>query len=183
MLFLLYIKIKLEIMIKIRPTFNPIFRPEKENSGEVIETYFSAEENNKTFGNGDFMIKLLNKKNQEEIGTMTYDYDKNLERPMIKIRTVGVDIKYQRQDFSKKMYQFLIDLAKTKKLNGIKSDQVVQGGALASWKKLKDDGYNVLVHPELESKFEEFCKAYNENKFFKDSFSAPAGESVFTINL
>lgn len=183
MLFLLYIKIKLENMIKIMPTFNPVFRPEKEKSEKIVETYFSAEEKNNTAGNGDFMIKLLNKDNQEEIGTMTYDYDENSERPMIKIRTVGVDIKYQRQDFSKKMYQFLIDLAKTKKLNGVKSDQVVQGGALASWKKIKDDGYDVLVHPELENKFEEFCKFYNENKFFKDSLSAPSGESVFTINL
>lgn len=183
MLFLLYIKIKFENMIKIMPTFNPVFRPEKEKPEKIVETYFSVEEKSNTAGNGDFMIKLLNKDNQEEIGTMTYDYDENSERSMIKIRTVGIDIKYQRQDFSKKMYQFLIDLAKSKKLNGVKSDQVVQGGALASWKKIKDDGYDVLVHPELENKFQEFCKFYNENKFFKDSLSAPSGESVFTINL
>jgi hypothetical protein len=81
------------------------------------------------------------------------------------------------------MYQFLIDLAKAKNLKGVCSDQVVQGGALASWKKLKDDGYNVSTHPELENKFEEFCEFYDANKFFKDSLSAPAGESVFTINL
>jgi len=114
MLFLLYIKIKLENMIKIMPTFNPVFRPEKEEPEKIVETYFSSEEKNNTVGNGDFMIKLLNKDNQEKIGTMTYDYDENPERPMIKIRTVGVDLKYQRQDFSKKMYQFLIDLAKSK---------------------------------------------------------------------
>jgi hypothetical protein len=83
-------------MIKIMPTFNPVFRPEKEKSEKIVETYFSAEERNNTAGNGDFMIKLLNKDNQEEIGTMTYDYDENSERPMIKIRTVGIDIKYQR---------------------------------------------------------------------------------------
>lgn len=170
-------------MIKILPTFDPIFRSEKEKSEKIVETYFSAEEKNNTAGNGDFMIKLLNKDNQKEIGIMTYDYDENSEKSMIKIRTVGVDPEYQRQDLSKKMYQFLIDLAKEKELKGVRSDQVVQGGALASWKKLKDDGFDVLVHPDLENKFEEFCKFYDENKFFKDSLSAPSGESVFTINL
>lgn len=108
-------------MIKIRPTFNPVFRPEKEKPEKIVETYFSVEEKSNTAGNGDFMIKLLNKDNQEEIGTMTYDYDENSERSMIKIRTVGIDIKYQRQDFSKKMYQFLIDLAKTKDLKALEA--------------------------------------------------------------
>jgi hypothetical protein len=119
-------------MIKIGPTFNPIFRPERENSEKIIETYFSVEEKNNTAGNGDFMIKLLNKDNQEEIGTMTYDYNESSEKPMIKIRTVSVDLKYQRQDFSKKVYQFLIDLAKTKKLKGVCSDQFVQNVILVA---------------------------------------------------
>lgn len=129
------------------------------------------------------MIKLLNRENQEEIGTMTYDCDKKTEKSMIKIRTAVIDLKYQRQDLSKKMYKFLIDLAKEKELQGIRSDQVVQAGALASWKKLKEDGYDILVRPDLEESFADFCKFYNEDKFFKSSLTAPSGEIVFTINL
>ena len=170
-------------MIKILPTFDPVFRTEKVKSENIVETYFSSEEKNETAGNGDFMIQLLNKDNQESIGTITYDYDLDSQSPMINIRTVGVTPKYQRQDFSKKMYQCLIDLAKIKKLQGIRSDQIVQGGALASWKKLKDDGYNIAVHPDLENKFDEFCRAYDEGRVFKENLKSPAGESVFTINL
>jgi len=102
---------------------------------------------------------------------------------MIKVRFVGVDDKYKRGDISIKLYQYLIDMAAGKDLNGIKSDQVVQGGALASWKKLKESGYDLSVYPELQNKFDEFCKTYDEGKYFKESLSAPNGKSVFTINL
>ncbi|MDP2922361.1 MAG: hypothetical protein Q8O30_01390 [Candidatus Omnitrophota bacterium] len=170
-------------MIKILPTFDPIFRSERKESEKQVETYFSNEEKNDTAGNGSYKIELLNKDNQEGVGTITYDYDLIGETPMIKIRTVGVSLEYQRQDFSMQLYHRLLDLVKEKSLAGIRSDEIVQGGALASWKKLQEQGFNVSIYPELLNKYKEFCKAYDEGKYFKDQLATNNGESVFTINL
>jgi len=159
-------------------TLDPVFR-EKKKSNENIETYFSEEaENDNEFGAR--IIKLFNKENNELIGNISFDYDID---KMIKVRFVGVDDKYKRNDLSLELYKHLIELSKNKNLDGIKSDQVVQGGALASWKKLKESGFDLSVYPELQNKFDEFCKTYDEGKYYKESLSAPNSESVFTINL
>ncbi|MFA4942614.1 MAG: hypothetical protein WC564_03200 [Patescibacteria group bacterium] len=170
-------------MIKILPTFNPIFRGERKEPEKQVETYFSNEERNNSAGNGSYKIELLNKNDQKSIGTITYDYDLNEKIKMIKIRTVGVSPEYQRQEFSMQLYHRLLDLVKEKGLAGIRSDEIVQGGALASWKKLKEEGYNVLVHQNLQDKFDEFCKTYNDGRVFKEYLKAPSGQSVFNINL
>jgi N-acetylglutamate synthase-like GNAT family acetyltransferase len=118
-------------MIKILPTFNPIFRGERKEPEKQVETYFSNEERNNSAGNGSYKIELLNKNDQKSIGTITYDYDLNEKIKMIKIRTVGVSPEYQRQEFSMQLYHRLLDLVKEKGLAGIRSDEIVQGGALA----------------------------------------------------
>ena len=170
-------------MIKIFPTFDPIFRGERKEPEKKVETYFSDEKQNDASGNGSYKIELLNQGNHENMGTVTYDYDLNGENSMIRIKTIGISMEHQRQDFSMKLYNRLLDLCKEKNLSGIRSDEVVQGGALASWKKLQEQGYDLSVFPELSDKYKEFCKAYDEGKYFKDQLATGNGESVFTINL
>lgn len=161
---------------------NPIFRDKREDSEEKIETILSEEENNDN-EYGEKKIKLLNNNNQESIGNISFDYIERGNGKFIKVRFVGMEDDYKRKDLSLELYKHLLDLAKQKELNGICSDQVVQGGALSSWKKLQEQGFNLSVCPELLDKYNEFCRTYDEGKYFKESLSTSNGESVFTINL
>ncbi len=164
------------------PTFDPIFRAEKKESEQKIETVLSDEEDNNN-ELGEKKIKLLNKENQDLIGSISFDYISKNESEFIKVRFAGIEDSYSRKDLSLDLYKQLINLAQQKKLNGICSDEVVQGGAIASWKKLQEQGFNVSVYPGLLNKYNEFCKTYNEGKYFKDQLATNNGESVFTLNL
>lgn len=169
-------------MIKIMPTFDPVFRVEKKESEQKIETVLSDDEdNNNEFG--EKKIRLLNKENQGLIGSISFDYISKNEGKFIKVRFAGIEDAYSRKDLSLDLYKQLISLAQQKKLNGICSDEVIQGGAIASWKKLQEQGFNVSVYPELLNKYNEFFKTYNEGKYFKDQLATNNGESVFTLNL
>lgn len=132
---------------------------------------------------GEKKIRLLNKDTQEFIGSISFDYISKNDGKFIKVRFAGVGDAYSRKDLSLNLYKQLINLAQQKKLNGICSDIVVQGGALASWKKLQEQGFNVSVYPELLDKYNEFCKTYEEGKYFKDQLATNNEESVFTLNL
>lgn len=167
--------------IRIDKQYNPVFREKREDS-EKIETILSEEENNNN-EYGEKKLLLRNKENQELIGNISFDYIIKDDNKMIKVRFTGIEDAYKRKDLAVELYKELIRLAEQKKLNGICSDQIVQGGALACWKKLQEQGYTLEVNPILVTKYEEFCKTYNEGKYFKESLSAPSGESVFRINL
>jgi len=168
--------------INIEKQNNPVFRGKREDSEPEIETILSDEENNDNEF-GEKKIKLLNKENQDFVGSISFDYISKNDNKFIKIRFAGIKDIYNRKDLSLVLYKHLIDLARQKELNGICSDQVVQGGALASWKKLQEQGYNLSVYPQLLDKYQEFCRAYDEGKYFKDQLATGNGESVFTINL
>ncbi len=161
---------------------NPVFRPERPNNGEYVETVFNEEEDN-TNEFGQKIIRMFDNDNKELIGNISFDYIENNNGKFIKIRFVALEDDYKRKDLSLRLYKHLIDLANQNGLNGICSDQVVQGGALASWKKLQEDGYNLTINPELLDKYTEFCTTYNEGKYFKESLTAPSGESVFVLNI
>ena len=166
----------------ILPTFNPVFREKRTDPSEKIETFFSDEIENDN-GIGARKIGLINQDNKELVGNISFDYDFDDHSKMIRVRSVGVDHRYQRHDLAMKLYRRLIDIAKEKELDGIKSDTTVQGGAIASWKKLKEEGYDLSVLPELQEKFDAFCQAYNEGKYFKELLTSPAGYSVFNIKF
>ncbi|MFA5131158.1 MAG: hypothetical protein WC467_01910 [Patescibacteria group bacterium] len=168
--------------INIEKQFNPVFRGKQEDSEQKIETILSNEEDNDNEF-GEKKIRLLNKENQDFIGSISFDYISKNDNKFIKVRFAGIGDNYNRKDLSLDLYKHLIDIAKRKELNGICSDEVVQGGALASWKKLQEQGYDLSVFPELFDKYKEFCKTYDEGKYFKDQFATGNGESVFTINL
>lgn len=164
------------------PTFDPVFRAEKKESERRIETVSSDEEDNNN-ELGEKKIRLINKENQDFIGSISFDYISKNGDKFIKVRFAGIEDTYSRKDLSLDLYKKLVSLAQQKNLNGVCSDEVVQGGALASWKKLQEQGFNVSVYPELLNKYNEFCKAYDEGKYFKDQLATNNGESVFTINL
>lgn len=112
--------------IRIDQKYNPIFREKREDSEQKIKTIVSSEENNNN-EYGEKKIKLLNKENQELVGNISFDYILKGENQMIKVRFTGVEDKYKRKDLAVELYKELIRLAEQKKLNGICSDQVVQG--------------------------------------------------------
>lgn len=139
------------------------------------------EDNNNELGKKK--IRLLNKENQGLIGSISFDYISKNEVEFIKVRFIGIKDIYNGKDLSLDLYKQLINLAQQKKLNGICSDEVIQGGAIASWKKLQEQGFKVSVYPKLLNKYNEFCKTYDEGKYFKDQLATNNGESVFTLNL
>jgi len=147
-----------------------------------VETILSDEENNDNKF-GEKKVRLLNKESQDFVGSISFDYVLKNDNKFIKIRFAGVKETYNRKDLSLVLYKHLIDLARQKELHGICSDEVVQGGALASWKKLQEQGYDLSVYPQLLDKYQEFCRTYDEGKYFKDQLATNNGESVFTINL
>ena len=162
---------------EIKKTKDPIYREKKEQNNETPNFLFSEEEDNNN-GFGQKIIKLFDE-NKNLVGNISFDYPDNNPSKMLQIKFVGVAPAFQRQDISLNLYKHLIELAKNKDLNGIKSDNVVQGGALASWKKLEDEGYDLIINPAVQKKYKEFVNAYDEGKFFKESLSVAKNESVF----
>lgn len=171
--------------IKITQVKDPVFREKHEPQIEVKETAFSQEEYNtkNTDGEkGDKFFTIINKDNQEVIGRLFYDYPKeDTENRILKIRFSGVEDKYKGQAFAMKMYEKLLEEAKTKNLDGIGSDAAVSSPAAVVWKKLIDKGYRINVNPAIAEKWQRFLDTYNEGKMFKEMFSVDRNESVFQI--
>ncbi len=116
----------------------------------------------------------------EQIGGL--DFEQYPEDKFIKINKATLDNKYKGNDLGMKLYETLISFAKENNFEKIKSDNIVQGGAIAVWIKLSDK-YKVLVNPSIQEKYTEFVKIYKDNKFFKDYLSVSPGESVFELDL
>lgn len=167
--------------IRIEKIKSPIYREKKEENKDNINFTFSEEKESDN-GFGEKIIKLFDK-NKNLIGNICFDYPKDDLHGKIKIKFIATDPKFQRKDISLNLYKHLIELAKSKGLIGIKSDNVVQGGALASWKKLEDEGYNLIVNPTVTEKYLAFKDTYSEGKFFKELLRVADNESVFEINL
>lgn len=164
----------------------PVFREKINPSAEVGETSFSDEQdntNNYTGELGEKVFTLINNDDQDTIARIQYDYPKDSAENLIKVRFAGTHEKYQGQSVSLKLYEHLLEIAKTKGLEGIASDSAVQAGAMSVWKKLIDKGYNVEVNPLVEEKWKSFLETYNEGKYFRDMFNVPSSESVFKIYL
>lgn len=167
---------------------DPVFREHKDKI-ELPQTSFSEEvenANNYDGEGGQKAIFLLDKETQGDMGRIAaikFDYPQHCsEHQLLKIRGVGIDNqKYIGQGIGILLYKKLLELAKEKGLEGISSDSVVQGGALAVWKKLKDAGYDINVHPDAFAKWQEFLKTYDEGKMFKESISVEKTDSVFKI--
>jgi Acetyltransferase (GNAT) family len=157
-------------------------REKIEVSEKGIKLILSKEEtNNDVFG--DKKIKISIEGEQEFIGSISFDYISKSGKKFIQVKGVFIKNIYSRKGLSLILYNHLINIALKKGLNGICSDHLVQNGAIISWKKLKEQGFNLSVYPELLSKFDQLCAAYDDGKYFKDSLSSNSNESVFTINL
>lgn len=168
--------------IRIEKTKDPIYQEKRKINQDDIKLVFSEEKENNN-GHGKKIIELFDE-NKNPVGNIGFNYPENDLSRMIQIKFVGVDPNFHRRDISVLLYKHLIELAKTKGFAGIRSDNAVQGGALASWKKLADEGYNVTVNPTIEDKYKNFVIAYNEGKIFKEAhLSVARNESVFKINL
>jgi GNAT superfamily N-acetyltransferase len=170
--------------IKFELKKDPIFREKKEPQIEVLETGFSDEQDNENNTNGEGGEKtfsLINKDNNEVIGSMYYDYPKDVSINIAKVRLAGLEEKYRGQSFGPKLYEHLIEIAKNKGLDGIGSDSVVQGGGIVVWKKLMDIGHQVIVNPSIKEQWNHFNEMYGEGKLFKEKINVEKEDSVFKI--
>ncbi len=128
---------------------------------------------------------LKDETNKIDIGHILYDYPLPSDQEMlIRIEESGIERNYQGQELGLKMYEHLIDIAKQKGLEGIKSDTAVQGGALTIWKKLQEAGHNVIVNEEVLEKWAEYLRTYEEGKYFKEVITtANKKDSIFKLIL
>lgn len=139
--------------------------------------------NNKNGESGQKMFIITDENNKIDIGHVSYDYPGQADsEQLIRVRESGVERPYQGQELGLLMYENLISIAKTKGINGIRSDASVQAGALATWKKLEELGYPIRVHPEVQDKWEHFLKTYGEKKYFGEKIATTdTKDSVFRL--
>lgn len=168
--------------IKFGHSKSPIFREKAESKIEIPPLSFSEEKDNDE-GLGEKRIDLLNKNTKEEIGSIYFDYPKKDTEKLLKVRGVGMVSKYKGHNLSIKLFERLLSLAKKKNLEGIKSDDRVQGGAMIIVKKLQDKGYDARLHSDVQDKYDEFLQKYKEGKYFQGLLSVPVGDSVFEVHL
>ena len=158
------------------------FRKKQESARRQIE-FIPCEEGDNRDIYGRKRIKLLDKNSLEFIGSISFDYISRGNKKFIKVSKAVVLGDYQGSGLGLVLYKILIDLAQKKGLAGIYSDQIVQGGAIVSWRKLRDEGFKVSVYLRLLNKFEEFCKTYDEGKYFHGWLSTGSPKSVFILSL
>jgi len=164
---------------------DPIFREEKQKI-ELPPVSFSSESVNESNFDGEggaVKFSLLNEETKEIVGVIKYDYPKRAtENQLLKIRGVGIDSqKYAGQGFGIQLYEKLLELAHDRDLDGISSDSIVQGGALAVWKKLVEAGHAVDIHPDALEKWKAFIQTYDDGKYFKESISVQKNDAVFKM--
>jgi hypothetical protein len=169
--------------LNITPKPEKILREKTDKTLDKSVFSYSEEQENTEWPYGEKQLLLLDE-NKNRIGQIQFNYpETETEEKLFKTRIVIINDEYKNKDLGITLYKRLIDLAKEKGLDGIKSDNSVVGGAIVSWKKLADEGYNIKVNPRIKEKYEELLKLYNEGKFFKEGLEVPKEESVFELIL
>lgn len=149
--------------------------PDTKNSIQNIT--FSEEKNSEDINHGSKTIEML--KDDEIIGRIQYDYKSN----SIKIKWIYIKNQYNNQNLGILFYKHLIEFAKSKGLSEIESDNIVQGGAISTWIKLKKQGYNLVVNPNVKDEYEEFFKKYQNREYFDKELNSNSKDGVFKIIL
>ncbi len=164
---------------------DPIFREKPTPEIAIGETSFSEEMDNLDNPSGlgaDKRVSMINKENNDLIGSIYYDYPKETsEERILRVRLSALENKYIGQGTGILLYEKLLALAKEKNLEGIGSDAVLSGGALAVWKKLQDNGYLLTVKPTVEGDWRDFVRTYNEGKVYKQHIAVGRDDSVIKI--
>lgn len=173
------------LMPEPKPNLNIIAKPEKlfrdegKNKKENLTISFSGELEN-THRNKYKAEKRLEALDKNiDIGNVYYNEINNSFEIKESIR----DPKYSGNEVGLNLYKELIRIAETKKLDSIKSDSMVQQGAMVIWKKLIDLGYHININPKIKDKYQEFVKIYNEGKYFTNYLGVSPDESVFELIL
>lgn len=169
--------------INITPKPEKIFREKTDKTLDKSVFSYSDEQENIEWPYGEKQLLILDE-NKNRIGQIQFNYpETDAEQKLFKTRIVIINDEYKNKDLGITLYKKLIDLAKEKGFDGIKSDNSVVGGAIATWKKLADEGYQIKVNLKVKEKYEEFVKVYDEGKFFKEGLEVPKEESVFELLL
>ncbi len=165
----------------ITPKPEKIIRDERRNKKENLSFIFSGELENDHENKGKAKKKLVISDEVANIavGTLYFNELGN----SFEIKEVVRNHEYSGNEVGLNLYKELIRIAKSRGLESIKSDSVVQGGANAIWKKMLDEGYVVIVNAKVKEKFAEFLRVYNEGKYYKDFLEVPIGENVFELRL
>ncbi|MCX6753284.1 MAG: hypothetical protein NTW62_03020 [Candidatus Nomurabacteria bacterium] len=160
-----------------------LFREKSDKSLDKSVFSLSEEIDNTEWPYGEKVMFLLDE-SKERIGQIQFNYPEvDAKEKLFKIRMIALDDKFKNKDLGIVLYKKLIDLAKEKGFKGIKSDNSVGTAASANWKKLADEGYELIVNLKVIEKYEEFIKTYDEGKYFIGGFQVPKEESVFEIDL
>jgi len=122
----------------------------------------------------------------KEIGYLLFSTDsKDLEKLRVQDMRITNPKEYGN-NLAIELYEELLTFVKQNKLKGIKSDDVVYFGAVAVWKKLSDKGYSLIVNPDAQNEYNNFCEKYNKGEEYiteDKRLSAKKGASVFEINI
>lgn len=117
--------------------------------------------------------------NNKVIGNVYFNEEGN----SIQIKETMTDAEYSGNNTGFSLYKELIRLAKERKFSNIKSDSMVQRGAIIIWKKLKDERYDITVNSKVIEKYQEFIDTYNKGEYFQGYLIVSPEESVFELNL
>lgn len=112
---------------------------------------------------GKFVLELWDKERNQRIGRLEYN---ETEDSYLQIKSLAIENSYQGQGLSLRLYRELLNLTKEKKLIGIKSDTVVQGGALGAWKKLSNE-LEIDVNPEIKNEYNTFVEKFFQTQFLQ----------------
>lgn len=168
--------------INITPRPEKVIRDEKKHKKENLSLIFSGELENEQAAEGNEIskrIEVYDKERGVKIGSLKY----NVVGDSIKINEVIRDLQFSGNEIGLNLYKELIRIAKNQNLRSIRSDCVIQGGALAVWKNLRDEGYVITINPLVTERYERFLEAYNDGRYFKELLEVPPGESVFELFL
>lgn len=130
---------------------------------------------------GPWVLEILDGK--KEAGTVFFTSREVDDKKIAKIRLAFVNEEFRNKGLSVLAYKEVISFAKKQGWDGVGSDSGVEGGALVTWKRLSDEGYNVIIHEDVKEKYDAFCKAYENKQLYDEQLEVPLQQSVFKIEF
>lgn len=157
-------------------------RDEWKNKKENLAITFDGPlENNEPFP-GSPKWKVVAKEQGKDVILSTITF--KILSDGIRIGESKSNPEYSGNEIGLRLYEYLIEYAKSKGFHIVQSGDTVRAGAVAVWMKLKDRGYDVRTNPQVSKRYEEFSQAYSEGKYYDRSLDVlPLNESVFELHI
>ena len=156
------------------PQPNPERTLTKEVNGQPVEYAIQTNEHENN-------IKLFDSE-KNEIGKLIFSIPSKYPEKF-RVQDIRINSEVRGSNLGIELYKDLVTLAKQKDMKSIVSANHVSFAASALWKKLQDEGYQVVVNPEAEIQFKDFCDKYDRGQRENGDIMVKGTESVFELIL